>query len=116
MSTRQDKIQALLKEEISQILQREFADPRLGFVTITDVEVSPDISHAKVFVTIYGNEQEKETNLAVLKHAKNYIRQLLGKRIRIRTVPELDFRIDTSIDHGMKITELLEQIKHGEEE
>ena len=115
MSTRQDKIQALLKEEISNILRREFADPRLGFVTITDVEVSPDISFAKVFVSIFGKDEEKETNLAVLKHAKSYIRQLLSKRIRMRTVPEIDFRLDTSIDHGMKITELLEQIKHDEQ-
>ena len=73
MSTRQDKIQALLKEEISNILRREFADPRLGFVTITDVEVSPDISFAKVFVSIFGKDEEKETNLAVLKHAKSLL-------------------------------------------
>ena len=112
MSTRQEKLEALLKQEISEILRKEFGNPRLGFITITDAEVSPDISHAKIFISILGSNEQKTESLKILKHAQSYVRQLLSKRMSLRTVPSIDFRLDTSVDHGMKITELLEQVKH----
>lgn len=111
MSTRQEKLEALLKQEIAEILRKEFGDPRLGFVTITDADVSPDMSHAKVFISILGSEEQKTEGLKLLKHAQSYVRQLLSKRISLRTVPMIDFRLDSSVDQGMKITELLEQVK-----
>lgn len=116
MSTRQEKLEALLKQEISEILRKEFGDPRIGFVTITDAEVSSDVSHAKVFVSILGSEEQKKESLKVLKHAQSYVRQLLSKRVKLRTVPTIDFRIDESIDEGMKITELLEQVKNEQQD
>lgn len=111
MSTRQEKLEALLKQEIADILRKEVADPRIGFVTITGADVSADIGHAKVYVSILGSEEQKAEGLKVLKHTQSYIRQLLSKRIQMRTVPAIDFRMDGSIDHGMRITELLDQIK-----
>jgi ribosome-binding factor A len=116
MTTRQEKIQELLREEISDILRREIKDPRLGFVTVTGAEVSPDLRHAKVFVSIMGSEEERAQNMAILKNAEHFIRQAFGKRARMKIIPEIEFRLDTSVDHGVRILELLEQIRHEEEE
>ena len=115
MSTRQEKVQELLKEEISDILRRELKDPRLGFVTITDAQVSPDMRHAKIFISVLGAENVRKENMAVLKKSEKYVRQMLAKRMRMRTVPEIDFRFDESVDRGIKMLELLEKIKHEEE-
>jgi len=116
MTTRQEKIKGLLKEEISDILRREIKDPRLGFFTVTDAEISPDLRHAKIFVSIMGSEDERKQSMAVLKHAERFVRQELGKRIRMKVLPEIDFRVDESVDHGIRILELLEEIKRDDEE
>lgn len=115
MTTRQEKVRELLRVEISEILRREFKDPRLGFVTITDVEVTADLKHAKVFVSVMGSEQERRDNMAILKKAEHFIRQALARRVKMKTLPEVDFRLDTSVDHGVRIFELLDQIKHEDE-
>ncbi|HOK55618.1 MAG TPA: 30S ribosome-binding factor RbfA [Armatimonadota bacterium] len=114
MSTRQEKVGELLKVEISQMLQRELKDPRIGFVTITDVEVSPDLRHARVFVSIMGEEEERQASMKALKSASGFIRSELGKRLRMRVTPDVEFRIDSSIEQGARIFELLEQIKRNE--
>jgi len=116
MTTRQEKVKDLLKEEISDILRREFKDPRLGFVTIVDAEVTSDLRHAKVFVSILGSDQERDQNIAILKNAQKFFRQSLSKRIRMKTLPEIDFRLDTSAERGVRILELLEQVKHDEQD
>ncbi|MCE5199929.1 MAG: 30S ribosome-binding factor RbfA [Armatimonadota bacterium] len=115
MTTRQEKIQELLREEISDILRREFKDPRLGFITITGAEVTSDLRHAKVFVSVLGTEQQREENIAILKKGEHFVRAALGRRIHMKTLPEIDFRLDTSADKGIRIQELLEQIKHDED-
>lgn len=116
MTTRQEKIQELLREEISDILHREFKDPRLGFVTVTGAEVTADLRHAKVFVSILGSDEERAKNMAVLKKAEHYVRQVFGRRARMKVIPEIEFKLDTSADQGVRIFELLEQIKHEEED
>ncbi|MBI2843835.1 MAG: 30S ribosome-binding factor RbfA [Armatimonadetes bacterium] len=116
MSTRQEKVEELLKVEISEIIQREMKDPRLGFVTITEVKVSPDLRHARVFVSVMGDEEQKKVSVSALNRAAGFVRGELGKRLSMRVTPELDFRIDTSIEHGAKIFELLEKIKKDESE
>jgi len=104
-----------LKTEISDILRRELKDPRLGFVTITDAEVSKDLRHARVYVSVYGDEKEKEQNLAVLQGAAGYIRGEFGRRAFMKVIPEISFKLDTSVEHGARIFELLQQVKPDDE-
>lgn len=115
MTTRQERVRALLKTEISDILRRELKDPRLGFVTITDAEVSKDLRHARVYVSVYGDEKEKEQNLAVLQGAAGYIRGEFGRRAFMKVIPEISFKLDTSVEHGARIFELLQQVKPDDE-
>jgi len=115
MTQRQERLGNLLKRDIGEILYREFKDPRLGFVTVIGVEISPDFSYAKVFVSIMGNEEEKDRSLAILKGAEHFVRSALSKRLKIRVLPEIDFRLDTSVDKGIRILELLEEIKRNDQ-
>jgi ribosome-binding factor A len=116
MSTRQNKVRELLKIEISDIILKELKDPRRGFITITDVNVTADMAHASVFVSIMGTEKERAGNLAMLSRARYFMRQSLKKRLSMKVIPELEFRLDTSVDHAIRILELMEQIKHDEED
>ncbi len=114
MSTRQHKVEELLKVEVSEIVQREMKDPRLGFVTVTDVEITPDLRHARVFVSVLGEEDKQNESLAALKSGEGFVRGELGKRLSMRMTPEVEFRLDTSIQRGAHIFELLEKIKKNE--
>lgn len=102
-----------IKKELSHILQTEWKGPRIGFVTVTGVEVTNDLSQAKVFLSIMGSEQEKQDTLKALSQGKGFIRSELGKRIRLRVTPELIFKVDTSVDYGSRIDQLLHQIHEG---
>lgn len=115
MTTRQERVNELLKTEISDIIRRAIKDPRLGFVTITDVEVSKDLRHAKVFVSVFGDEQAKKESIAVLQSASGYIRGEFGRRVHMKIIPEITFKIDTAVEHGARIFELLQQVKHDED-
>jgi ribosome-binding factor A len=99
-----------IKKEISSIIQSELKDPRIGFITVTGVEITNDLSQAKVFLSVLGTDEQKEETLKALGRSSGYIRSELGKRIRLRKVPELMFRLDASIDYGSKIERLLEQV------
>lgn len=98
-----------MKQEIADILMRKIKDPRIGFVTVTDVEVTDDLRNAKVFVSVYGGD--KEASLKGLKSATPFIRSELGKRMRMRFVPELLFRFDATVEQGAHIMELLRTIE-----
>ncbi len=115
-TTRQEKIQELLREEISDILRREFKDPRLGFITVTGAQITSDLKHAKVFVSVMGSEEERAANMVILKRSQHFVRQAFGRRVKMKTLPDIEFRLDTSIDQGVKILELLEEIKKKDEE
>ena len=99
-----------IKEEVSRIIQEEVKDPRIGFITITDVELSGDLRHAKVFISVYGNESEKVKALKGLSSAAGFIRSQMGKRIKLRYTPEIVFKWDRSIEGGAHIEELLRKI------
>ena len=101
----------LLKEEISEILLKEVKDPRIGFVSVTDVEVSGDLRHAKVFVSVYGEESEKTETMEGLKEATGFIRKLIGDRITTYHTPEIIFRYDDSIEHGVYISKLIDEVR-----
>jgi len=103
-----------MKQEIADILMRKIKDPRIGFVTVTDVEVADDLRNAKVFVSVYG--AEKTTTLKGLESASPYIRSELGKRMRMKFIPELLFRYDDSVERGAHINELLHEIQEKDDE
>lgn len=115
-SHRSNRVAEEIKKEITQMLRDEIKDPRIGFVTVTGVEVTPDIRYAKIFVSVYGNEDAKGQSLEALEKAKGFVRSELGKRMRLRYTPEISFRFDTSIEHGARIMELLEKVKETENE
>ncbi|MBS3796323.1 MULTISPECIES: 30S ribosome-binding factor RbfA [unclassified Pseudoalteromonas] len=110
--SRTERVAQQIQKEIAVIIQREIKDPRLGMVTVSAVEVSRDLSYAKIFVTVFNQEDESKSkqSLRVLNDASGYIRSLLGKRIRARIIPELRFVIDTSLLEGMRISNLVESV------
>lgn len=99
-----------IKAEVSKIIREDIKDPRLGFVTVTDVEVAEDLRHAKIFVSILGNEEEIKSSMDVLNKAAGYMRSELGKIISIRYFPEITFKYDQSIEHGAHISKLLREV------
>ncbi|MFD0711317.1 30S ribosome-binding factor RbfA [Paenibacillus sp. GCM10027626] len=103
-----------LKKELSQIIQTELKDPRIGFITVTGVEVTSDLSQARVFLSVLGNDEQKEATLKALASGSGFIRSELGKRIRLRHTPELQFKFDSSIEYGSRIESLLGEINEGE--
>ena len=116
MSTRQERVKELLKREISDILWRELRDPRLGFVTIIDAEVTKDLQHAVIFVSVMGDDEQKAESLKVLQNASRYIRGEFGRRVSMKVTPELSFKFDTGVEHGMRMFELLQKVKSDEKE
>jgi ribosome-binding factor A len=115
-SIRKERLEELLRREISEIILREVKDPRIGFVTVTDAEVSKDLCFAKVFVSVLGSPEQQAATLKGLNSATRFIRGEFGQRIKLRQVPEISFRIDTAIQQGTRIHELLEQVKQEEAE
>src|SRR4029077_7493757 len=113
MSERTKRIDELLQQEIGAIISREIADPRIGFVTITDVETTPDLSHAKVWVSVIGSTAEREATLTALGHAMPVVRHELGKRLRIRRIPELHLRLDDALERGSRVLHLLSELEAG---
>ena len=110
---RSHRIQELIYEGISKIVQRGLNDPRIGFATITKVELSDNLKHAKIFVSVMGSEQEKADTLEGLKSAKGFIRNTLGKNLYLKFLPELEFRRDDNADHVEKISRILNEL-HSE--
>lgn len=100
-----------IKKELSEIIQREIKDPRIGFVTVTKVEMSGDLQIAKVYVSVLGSETEKQQTLAALEKATGYMRSEIGRRIRLRYTPELTFVIDQSLEHSEHINKLLNDVQ-----
>ena len=108
--SRTQRVGGQIQRELAQIIQQELRDPRLGMVTISAVEVSKDMTHAKVFITLMNPDQDVEATLKVLKKASGFLRRALGKRIMLRVLPELHFIYDSSIDEGMRISNLLDAV------
>ncbi len=111
---RVEKVQELMKQEVSQIILRELKDPRIGFVTVTSVECTGDLREAKIYVSLMGSEQQVKDCWAGLTSSLGYIRREIGKRIRLRFTPEISLAIDKSLDYSAHIQELLLKIKAEE--
>ncbi len=113
---RVERLQELIKEELGSILQREIKDPRVGFASITAVRVSNDKSHVKIYISVLGDEQQKQDTMAGLESAKGFIRREIGRRVRLRHTPEIHFYPDTSLEEGMRVISLLNQINTQKED
>ena len=107
---RREKLSSEIVREAAKILQGEIRDPRLGFVTVTKAEVSPDLKYAKIFVSIMGDEKKKKLSMNGLKHARGYVQAQLSRRIKTRVFPEVRFVLDESIDKAFKITKIIDEL------
>jgi ribosome-binding factor A len=111
-SRRQQQVADLIQREISVLIQRELKDPRLGFITITSVEISPDLRYARVFYSVMGTPEEQKDSQTALERAQGFLRHELSTRLDLRYVPELQFRNDPSVAQGDRIARLLAEIEH----
>lgn len=107
---RSQRVGDLIREEIADIIMHKLKDPRVGFITVTGVDLTEDLKIAKVYISIL-KEEEKETTLEIINAARGFIRAELSKRVRMKFIPALSFRIDESIQYGNKIERLLKEIK-----
>ena len=113
MTARTDRIDQLLREEIGAILAKDVQDPRIGFVTITDVETAPDLSTARVWVSVIGQPDERDVTMRALQRAMPFVRHELGSRIRLRRIPELHVRADDTAQRGTRVLQLLAELEAG---
>ncbi|HQA49213.1 MAG TPA: 30S ribosome-binding factor RbfA [Syntrophomonadaceae bacterium] len=109
---RQERMAVELKKVLSRILQEEIKDPRLDIsaVSVSQVELSNDLSHARVYISIMGNDEKQQETMKALEKARGFIRSRIAEEIQVRHVPEIDFRLDRSIEHGIRISSLLDKI------
>jgi len=110
-NTRTNRVAEQMKKEIGEIINQKLKDPRIGFVTVTDLDLTNDLQHATVYVTVLGDETEKEESLIGLTKASGFVRSEVGKRIRLRKVPEVVFQFDEAHEHGNRIESILRKLK-----
>ena len=110
---RQDQLGELIGQELSDLIRTRLKDPRVGFASITAVEVSGDLRHAKVFTSVMGSEEDQRETMRALEHASGFLRHELAQRLTIRYTPEIIFRHDESIARGSRLMELMRQVKEG---
>jgi len=113
---RMERVQELMKQELSKIILQDLKDPRIGFVTVTAVDVSSDLRNAKVYVSLMGSEQQIADSWRGLQSSRGFLRREIGHRVHLRYTPELTLELDKSVDYGVHIQELLQQIKKDEED
>jgi ribosome-binding factor A len=110
---RSQRVSDLLRKEIADFIMYKLKDPRIGFITVTGVDVTDDIKIARIYVSILKDE-ERKTTIEILNSAKSFIRSELSKRLRMKFIPSIEFRLDTSIEYGNKIERLLKEAGEGE--
>ena len=113
MSQRNERIDELLRQEIGSIVARDVADPRVGFATITAVETTPDLRHARVWVSVIGQPAERDATVAALRRAMPFIRHELGGRLRIRRIPDLHIQLDDTAERGTRVLQILSDLESG---
>ena len=114
MSQRTERVDELLRQEIGEIVAREIADPRIGFATITEVETTPDLRHAKVWVSVIGQPAERDATIAALRRAVPFVRHELGGRLHLKRIPELHIQLDDTAERGTRILRLLSDLENGD--
>lgn len=104
---RSERVSGLLRRELAQLIQSELKDPDIGFISLSDVEVSRDLAHAKVFITVF-EEDKAASSIEALQHAAGFLRKCLGRQLRMRNIPELHFVHDASVETGQRMDRLIE--------
>ena len=115
MTRRTRQVGELLREELTDIIRREVKDPRIGFFSVTNVDVTTDLRLARVYVSVLGPEEERRETLAALRSASKFIRFHLKPRLRMRQIPELEFRDDRSMEYAQQIAETLQELRKQDE-
>jgi ribosome-binding factor A len=108
-SRRPQRLALQIQQEVSLMISRDMKDRRVGFVTVTGVRLTPDLRHARIFISMMGSEAEKEESLEALNHATGWVRHELGQRIRMKFLPEIVFQMDTSQEYGEHIDRLIDE-------
>lgn len=112
MSITLDRLTTTVQRTLTELIQKEVKDPAVGFITVTDVEITNDLSYATVYVSFLGNEAREKAGMKALDRAKGFLRRELGRRVKMRKVPELIFKVDTSLKYGQHIDALLNKVKN----
>jgi len=113
---RPERVQEAIRQEISLIVQGEMKDPRIGFITITKVDLTKDLRYARIYFSVLGKSSDKNKALKGLNSAKGYIKGLIADRIKLRYTPEISFVIDTALEHTQNIYDILNKIEKSKEE
>ena len=113
MTQRTDRVDELLRQEIGAIVTRDVADPRIGFVTITKVETTPDLRHAKVWISVIGQPAERRGTVTALQRAMPFVRHELGRALRIKRIPDLHVHLDETAERGTRVLQLLDELDTG---
>jgi ribosome-binding factor A len=113
-SGRMRRVNEALRAVLSDAIAKDLKDPRVGFVTVTSVKTSPDLRYARVYVSVLGEEPVREDSLEGLRSAHGYLQGVIARQLTLKHTPALTFAYDESIDHGMRITELLDRTAHPE--
>ncbi|TKJ31816.1 MAG: ribosome-binding factor A [Chloroflexi bacterium B3_Chlor] len=116
VTRRQRRVSALIREAISELLQKEISDPRLDFVTVTYVETTSDLRQAHIYVTFLGDSKDLEESLGALRKAAGYLRRQLGQKVYLRYVPELNFHLDRSVEQGLRIDRILQGLENSQKQ
>jgi len=115
MKHHNQRVNDLLRLELSEILRREVKDPRVALASVSAVEVTRDLAHAQVWISVLGDDDEQRADtIATLERARGFVRSVLARRVRLRTVPELVFKLDRGAEHSQRISELLESLHHDD--
>ncbi|EGQ3299870.1 TPA: 30S ribosome-binding factor RbfA [Staphylococcus pseudintermedius] len=114
MNMRAERVGEQMKKELMDIINNKLKDPRVGFLTITDVQPTNDLSLAKVYLTVLGSDKERENTFKGLEKAKGFIKSEIGQRMRLRIVPDLQFEYDESIEYGNRIERLIQNLNHND--
>ena len=109
-SFRLEKVGHLIRELVSEVI-RELKDPRIGFAGINEVKISPDLRHAKIYISVFGSDKEKNDTLEGLNNAKGYIKRKIAPEISLRQIPDLSFALDESIENGVRISQLIDKAR-----
>jgi len=107
---RQRRVSSLIQRELSDILERKLRDPGLGFATVTEVKMSADLKHAKIYISVMGSEEERQETMAALERASGFIRHELASRLELRYMPQIEFIQDLTVERAARLEELLKQI------
>lgn len=110
---RMRRVNEAIREVLSEAIAQGLKDPRVGFVTVTSVDTSPDLRNARVYISILGDESEQQATMTGLKHSHGYLQSLIARELALKRTPRLDFLKDESIEQGMRIEKLLKEIEEG---